>query len=34
MTASAPLRITADELNCLIYSYFQDSGKTVVNLIL
>ncbi|TEB38709.1 WD40 repeat-like protein [Coprinellus micaceus] len=26
MTAGAPLRITADELNCLIYSYFQDSG--------
>ncbi|KAJ2934295.1 hypothetical protein H1R20_g2775, partial [Candolleomyces eurysporus] len=26
MTVSNPLRITADEVNCLIYSYFQDSG--------
>ncbi|TFY79704.1 hypothetical protein EWM64_g4308 [Hericium alpestre] len=24
--ASAPILITADEVNCLIYSYFQDSG--------
>lgn len=28
MTVPSPLRITADEVNCLIYSYFQDSGKT------
>ncbi|KAF5323630.1 hypothetical protein D9611_005514 [Ephemerocybe angulata] len=26
MTVTSPLRISAEELNCLIYSYFQDSG--------
>lgn len=26
MTATAPFMITADEVNCLIHSYFQDSG--------
>lgn len=27
MTQPTPFRITADEVNCLIHAYFQDSGE-------